>query len=1030
MAITNPYYEFTPEFTPGTKARAEDVNRQYQALQTAFDLLPGDADALITNTAVFAPETGSGNAYVVTMPDTRTANTDGDQVVFYATHTNTGAATLAVDAVAPVALTNWDGDAFTGGEIISGRLYSVRYDATNTRFVLEATLDAALQVEWAEEWAQQLEDVPVSVAAGGDGVTDFSAFHWAQKAQASAVTGRINTDIVTATPPTTELVTGGLEIWDNDDTDQLALLGFSASSELLLHNYFHGGTLQLRGENTSGVETALLLGDPDGALSFYDAGIERVRTSGEGLRIYADESVVGQNNTSISARIEFWDADKDSFVGSVGYGDNTTDPSSELTLAGYMTNGIVSIQRTNFSGTLVDVFRASSSNTSIYGGQNDIYLAPGSATIISADAGGYMQAFSSTLEVLRTTSQAGGGLTLTQTYNNNTGTRERALSEADLQAGYRLYMGKGFGTTATDPGASLFRWNNADLSLATEFYISATDEANWDADVILGMQSAGDLITVSDHKGRDEYLVMKVTGAPTDNTGWWTIPVEYVKGVTAFTSGSTNDPFIVEFTATSGASSVPDGTTAGTTLKWDDTAGEWVESTELRIKNTTGSKPQIEVYANQNNNSVPEAGIYFPQASGDCYLIGASSTDDSDEFGIVWELSPTDTNEKVGFYWLTFGDGTLPMEFGKGYVDLVTSKHRLGGGYHKMFEVASVASAGLQNGTIWVKNTVPTTLWFTDSTGVEYQLNNIGASAQTVSALWTASGGGDLSAGSGGFITVDGGDFRIKEAASGPTAAATYGYLWVTNAASQIMYFRDDAGVDFQLGGGTTQQFNVDLHIRGGNSLAIYDSGNDDFFDIIHTGTQVEITTTGTGAGPVPIKVLPGSDYFAIGGENADSQPFRVADADMSDYWQVLCNGTDILSTITGGGQFDFGDHVLREVTLRDYAIEDTSVTPTGTTQTITYSTSNSYQIDLESATGNMTVTISGGPPAGTYGQMVVIITQDSTVARTVTWAGGTFRWPGGSTHPMTTTLNGFTIYTFETWDGGTTWYGTGADYA
>ena len=65
-----------------------------------------------------------------------------------------------------------------------------------------------------------------------------------------------------------------------------------------------------------------------------------------------------------------------------------------------------------------------------------------------------------------------------------------------------------------------------------------------------------------------------------------------------------------------------------------------------------------------------------------------------------------------------------------------------------------------------------------------------------------------------------------------------------------------------------------------------------------------------------------------------------------------------------------------------------------------------------------------------TPGQMVVKITQDSTVARTVSWAGGTFRWAGGTAHPMNTTLNGFSIYTFETWDGGTTWWGAGADYS
>lgn len=254
MAVTNPYYEFTPAFVPGTKARAEDVNVQYQNIQNAFDILPGDADALTTDTAIFAPESGAGNAYVVTMPDTRTSNQDGDGIRFFATHTNTGAATLDVDGIGAVAFTNWDGDAFVGGEVISGRLYEVRYDATNTRFVLAATVDAALQVEWAEEWAQQLEDVPVSVAAGGDGVSDFSAFHWAQKSLAGATTGRVNTDIVTATPPTTEAVTGAFEIYDAiaENDDLLMRLGYVASNEVRLQGHMRGTRFKMEMRQAGG----------------------------------------------------------------------------------------------------------------------------------------------------------------------------------------------------------------------------------------------------------------------------------------------------------------------------------------------------------------------------------------------------------------------------------------------------------------------------------------------------------------------------------------------------------------------------------------------------------------------------------------------------------------------------------------------------------------------------------------------------------------------------------------------------------
>ena len=51
-----------------------------------------------------------------------------------------------------------------------------------------ATLDDALQdpITWASEWAKKAEDVLVSVAAGGDGATDYSSLHHAAKSAASA----------------------------------------------------------------------------------------------------------------------------------------------------------------------------------------------------------------------------------------------------------------------------------------------------------------------------------------------------------------------------------------------------------------------------------------------------------------------------------------------------------------------------------------------------------------------------------------------------------------------------------------------------------------------------------------------------------------------------------------------------------------------------------------------------------------------------------------------------------------------------
>ncbi len=58
------------------------------------------------------------------------------------------------------------------------------YDLGNTVWV-DPTSDAADQAGYAEEWANKAEDSLVSAAAGGDGVDDYSAKHWAKKSEAA-----------------------------------------------------------------------------------------------------------------------------------------------------------------------------------------------------------------------------------------------------------------------------------------------------------------------------------------------------------------------------------------------------------------------------------------------------------------------------------------------------------------------------------------------------------------------------------------------------------------------------------------------------------------------------------------------------------------------------------------------------------------------------------------------------------------------------------------------------------------------------
>lgn len=77
---------------------------------------------------------GSSNAYTLSSNQSLTALADGDDFTFEANHTNTGAATLNVDAIGAVDIVDLAGADPHPGAIIAGAKYRVVYDGTN--FVL------------------------------------------------------------------------------------------------------------------------------------------------------------------------------------------------------------------------------------------------------------------------------------------------------------------------------------------------------------------------------------------------------------------------------------------------------------------------------------------------------------------------------------------------------------------------------------------------------------------------------------------------------------------------------------------------------------------------------------------------------------------------------------------------------------------------------------------------------------------------------------------------------------------------------
>ena len=74
---------------------------------------------------------------------------------------------------------------------------------------------------------------------------------------------------------------------------------------------------------------------------------------------------------------------------------------------------------------------------------------------------------------------------------------------------------------------------------------------------------------------------------------------------------------------------------------------------------------------------------------------------------------------------------------------------------------------------------------------------------------------------------------------------------------------------------------------------------------------------------------------------------------------------------------------------------------PTGTTQTLDFDLTNAFQIDLEGATGNVTLTLSNPKAGASY---VIQVTQGS-VARNLVFPGSVI-WKDGSGAPTITATN------------------------
>lgn len=118
--------------------------------------------------------------------------------------------------------------------------------------------------------------------------------------------------------------------------------------------------------------------------------------------------------------------------------------------------------------------------------------------------------------------------------------------------------------------------------------------------------------------------------------------------------------------------------------------------------------------------------------------------------------------------------------------------------------------------------------------------------------------------------------------------------------------------------------------------------------------------------------------------------------------------------------RIDMDDKVLQKPVLKDYG--ETVVTANSSTSyTIDLTKGNVFDITM---TGNCSFTFSNPPASGVQGSFTLILTQDFTGSRTVTWPAAVV-WSGGTEPTFSIRSEDENIFTFSTINGGTTWFGS-----
>lgn len=88
-------------------------------------------------------------------------------------------------------------------------------------------------------------------------------------------------------------------------------------------------------------------------------------------------------------------------------------------------------------------------------------------------------------------------------------------------------------TTAADPGSGKIRLNAATWAAATNAYIDTISDGGVDVSAFMALLKANDALIIQDRDDATKYGRFTLSGAPVNNSGWFTLPLTHISSAGA-----------------------------------------------------------------------------------------------------------------------------------------------------------------------------------------------------------------------------------------------------------------------------------------------------------------------------------------------------------------------------------------------------------------------------------------------------------------------------------------------------------------